>query len=128
MAYDQPSFQRPLSYDQILLEQLQRICQDARGLEPDRMTLSNITLLEVLTIIDHDKQYNDDIQAIKDKEAAWVEANLIDVRNNKQNDRNNLENKARLKYTMDRLQIIMECLKRAGRFPMRGEISFEGSE
>jgi hypothetical protein len=119
-------FSRPISYEQVILEQLQRLAQDARGEIPTERTIANVLILSILTIIDtlEDKEYQKEIDEIKKIEADYIEANRINPKTGKENSEIFIE--AQHRSALSQFVAIMKSLKRAGRFPARAEVSFEG--
>ncbi len=113
---DQPIIEssgRPLSYELLILNQLERIA--AEILDVDK-TIKNIDVLDAYTIIDQDDRYDSEIKELDDQ-FKKEKNEAFDIVTKKPN----REQVIGLKYkiSIEKLKPIMRCLKRAGRFPAK---------
>jgi hypothetical protein len=124
------TYSRPLNYDQLILEQLQRVAQDYRGEIAEERTIKNIQALHYLTKIDHDEQYVAELNKLMDTKQR--ENNQIDFNVKTKGYTRGTSDMQKMKtdynFSVQHWGIIMDCLKRAGRFPARLEQSFEGED
>lgn len=116
MAFQQDFYSHPLNYEQLILEQLEKFANDLRGDDKLRKTISNVAVMGILTWIDHDKEYDDAIRVLENKKESFIKKGRMN-RNGKRNP--NIFMEADFDYAMEKMEIIMECLKRRNRFPVQ---------
>jgi hypothetical protein len=119
---------RPLNYEELILEQIQRIAQDVRGEEAIEKTLANIEILDIETTIDHDELYDKEIQELIKREDLEVQNTAYDTQKKRHN--SDIAIRVHQRYAKKKLRAIMRCLKRANRFPAKYGIDYdeEGKE
>lgn len=108
---------RPLNYEELVLEQIQRIAQDVRGEEPIEKTMANIEMLDIITTIDHDETYDNEISELIKKEDMEVQNTSYDTQKKRHN--SEIAIRVHQRYAKRKLRAIMRCLKRANRFPAK---------
>jgi uncharacterized protein YicC (UPF0701 family) len=110
---------RPLNYDELMVKQLDTIAQDIRGEDPIRRTIVNIKILEIFSRVDNhdDAQYTRDVEKIGVDANKYLNANLIDLKTGKP--REDMDIKAAFYGSLKKMEAIMDCLVRKGRFPSK---------
>ncbi len=117
---------KPISYDDVLLNQLERI---AEGISNGTATILNIHLMHYLITIDQDVEYEKDLK-ILNEEMGIEESDTFDMMTKRESIPKKME--IRYEYSFKKLGLIMKCLKRSGRFPSKfgliDESEMEGND
>jgi len=128
MAFTKPGTTwpgQPLNYEQLVLEQIQRIMQDESGPEAMFRTPKNVNSLETLTLVDtaDDKEYNTTMITLERERRKRIERESKDSKTGRSIDGGEISvNHA---IALEKWREIMKSLKRGGRFRKKKDQEFE---
>jgi len=107
---------RPLSYSELLLQQLQRVADGMAGEVPPQATIRNVEVMDIFTIIDQDEEYKQELAALDDIRQKRINR-CIDIDTGEQ--RSDIIGEINFEMSLEKLRAIMRCLERRRRFPAR---------
>ena len=116
-------WQRPVNIEQIYLEMIEKIANDnTSDVSREEKVMADVQMFDIETIIDADAKYDEDIKALDEERRMKADSAKSKI-TGKINDNDVM--KINYDHSWGQLKAIMRCLKRAGRFPTKGEMSFE---